>query len=152
MACIFLAAAPVCAQTPANDNFADAEAISGVSGSVAGSNIGATPEPGEKTILGFGTSSIWYVWTAPADGDYTFDTEGSTGGGPGGFMDTLLGVYTGDAVDNLTVVAENDDINYPTDPASRVTFTASAGTVYYIAVDSYGGVSGQYRAQLETCL
>ncbi len=48
---------------PANDNFADREVLSGLSGSVTGSNRGATMESGEPTY--HGNASAWYEWTAP---------------------------------------------------------------------------------------
>src|SRR5690349_10984004 len=58
---------------PANDNFANAQIISGCSGSVNGTNVGATKESGEPNHLsttndpnGGGTRSIWYQWQAPS--------------------------------------------------------------------------------------
>lgn len=60
---------------PANDNFANAQVITGASGSVTGSNIGATKEPGETNIQDTnGGASVWYQWTVPADGSYQIDT------------------------------------------------------------------------------
>ena len=49
-----LAALTASAQTnpPANDNFANAQVISGASGSVTGTNIGAGPEVGEPSTSG----------------------------------------------------------------------------------------------------
>jgi hypothetical protein len=119
---------------PANDNFANAQAISGCSGNVTGTNVGATEEHGEPShdpAGATGVGSVWYQWQAPSDSSVTITTIGSD-------YDTLLGVYTGTSVNNLTVIAKNDDIdtrggNYQ----SSVTFTASAGTVYKIAVDGY---------------
>ena len=81
-----------------------------------------------------GGHSIWFKWTAPTTGTKTFDTMGS------GF-DTVLGVYTGTAVNALTLVAGNDDIS-ASDLDSRVTFAVTAGVTYRIAVDGYGGASG----------
>src|SRR5205807_3106000 len=55
----------------------------------------------------------------------------------------LLGVYTGNSVNALTAIIKNDDIS--ADPhiiQSSVTFTATAGTVYKIAVDGWGGDVG----------
>src|SRR3974390_2438119 len=47
---------------PVNDNFANATAITGPSGSVSGSNVGATVEPGEPSLTGNpGGQSVWYV-------------------------------------------------------------------------------------------
>jgi Calx-beta domain/Domain of unknown function (DUF4214) len=127
---------------PPNDNFADAQSLSGSSGTVSGTNIFATRETGEPTFptgTGGGTS-VWYNWTAPASGQATFDTIGSN-------YDTILAVYTGTGVNALTHIVSNDDISPLTDPEprniqSRVTFTASQGTTYRIQVDGFDGNQG----------
>jgi len=60
---------------PANDNFANAQAISGATGSVTATNVGATVEAGEPTIQNVrGGASVWYRWTAPSNGTVRFDT------------------------------------------------------------------------------
>lgn len=129
---------------PANDNFASAQVINGCSGSVNGTNVGATHESGEINHLssttdpnGGGTRSIWYQWQAPSSGSVTLDTSGST-------FDTVLGVYTGTAVNFLNVIAQDDDVVNGTIRTSTVTFDAVAGTTYRIAVDGYnnGGAGG----------
>ncbi len=120
--------------TLGNDNFAQGQMISGSSGSVNGSTLGATKEPGEPDHVGnAGGSSIWYFWTAPSGNPVTLDTLGS------GF-DTLLAVYTGGSLETLTPIASNDDTT--SNAQSRVTFTPVAGTLYRIAVDGYNGASG----------
>jgi F5/8 type C domain len=53
----------------------------------------------------------------------------------------VLAVYTGTAVNALTVVGSNDDA---CGLGSRVSFTAAAGTEYRIAVDGYGNDSGSF--------
>ena len=65
----------------------------------------------------------------------TIDTAGSN-------FDTLLSVYTGSSVSALTSVASNDDDWAAGLTTSKVTFAVTAGTVYQIAVDGYGGASG----------
>ena len=61
----------------------------------------------------------------------TIDTVGSG-------SDTVLAVYTGASVGTLGVpVAQNNNIS-ATNKASRVTFTAVAGTTYRIAVAGRG--------------
>src|SRR6266568_4110133 len=122
---------------PANDAFASAQSISGSSGTVTGTNSGATKESGEPNHAGnAGGHSVWYRWVAPASTSVAIDTVGSS-------FDTLLAVYTGSSVSALTTVANNDDIstanhNYQ----SRLSFTPVAGATYQIAVDGYGGASG----------
>lgn len=119
-----------------NDNFANGQGISGTAGSANGVTTGATKEAREPNHGGnTGGKSIWYFWTSPSSGTVTLDTVGS------GF-DTLLGVYTGNAVGALSLIVGNDDIFGGSTVESQVSFTAVAGTVYRIAVDGYGGASG----------
>src|SRR5437763_12486217 len=84
-------ASPALAAPPDNDAFASAHAISGPSGSVTGSNVDATAEPGEPDHGNTGGASVWYAWTAPSSGAVTFTTAGSS-------FDTLLAAYTGSTV------------------------------------------------------
>jgi hypothetical protein len=127
---------------PPNDNFANAQGLSGSSGTANGTNIFATRETGEPTNppnTG-GGRSVWYNWTAPGTGQATFDTNGST-------YDTTLAIYTGSAVNALTVIASNDDISPLNDPPPRniqslVNFNATAGTTYRIQVDGFNGDQG----------
>jgi hypothetical protein len=123
---------------PANDNFAFAQTVTGSSGTASGNNTLATKEVGEPNHAGNpGGKSVWYAWTAPSSGTWTFDTVGSS-------FDTLLAVYTGSTVSNLTLVAANDDILARVVTNSRLAFVASAGTAYRIAVDGFstGSQSG----------
>ncbi|HEY0173815.1 MAG TPA: NF038122 family metalloprotease [Pyrinomonadaceae bacterium] len=126
---------------PSNDSFANAAVVAGASGSVQGNSTWATREAGEpSTQAGFtGDKSVWFAWTAPATGTATFDTEGS------GF-DTTLGVYTGNSVGMLTACSgcQNDDAHSAT-KSSRVSFDTTAGTVYYIDVDGWGGAFGAVK-------
>ena len=64
--------------TPANDSFANAQTVTGVTGTTAGTNTGASKETGEPNHGGnTGGRSIWYGWTAPSTGTATFQTCGS---------------------------------------------------------------------------
>jgi hypothetical protein len=120
---------------PPNDAFADALPLAGVTGSAGGSTLGATKEIGEPPHAGQGGgASVWYRWEAPATGPFTMRTAGSS-------FDTLLAVYRGGSLAGLSAVASNDDATGGV-LTSEVTFDASAGTVYRIAVDGYGGEAG----------
>jgi hypothetical protein len=119
---------------PSNDRFGSAQPIAGTSGSVSGNNVDAGMETGEPNHAGqLGGRSIWYRWVAPTNGAWAFDTHGST-------VDTLLAVYTGSSVSNLTLVATNDDSG--AEISSSVAFNAIAGQEYRIAVDAVGGEVG----------
>ena len=127
-----------------NDNFADRTSLSGTSVTATGSNVGATKEAGEPNHAGnVGGKSVWWTWTAPSSGTVTIDTLGSS-------FDTLLAVYTGTSVSALTAVAggSNDDSPAGGTITSKVTFAVTAGTTYQIAVDGYGGVSGNITLHL----
>lgn len=117
---------------PTNDNFDSAQPLSGPSGSVSGSNVGATAEPGEPANNG---RTVWYRWTAPRTGRFFFRTGGS------GF-DTVLGVYTGEQVTGLTLMALNDN-GEGEGAQSRLDLSAQFGTTYSVRVDGAGGAQGK---------
>jgi subtilisin family serine protease len=122
---------------PPNDDFAERIAIpqSSCLVTVTGSNLNGSEEPGEPIHAGQPDgSSVWWSWTAPFSGPVKFSTAGSS-------FDTLLAVYTGQTVTNLSPVAANDDAG-GWDLYSVVTFEAVAGPEYEIAVDGYASAEG----------
>jgi len=125
------------ARPAANDNFSAATDLAGNVIQATGNNQVATKESGEPNHAAnnVGGKSVWWKWTAPSAGTATINTRGST-------FDTILGIYTGTAVNSLTLVASNDDETYPNVITSRVQFTATGGTTYRIAVDGYNNGSG----------
>jgi hypothetical protein len=129
------------AQPPANDNFANAVVLTGSDITAGGTNALATKETGEPNHGGNpGGKSVWWNWTAPASGDVTVDTSGSN-------FATLLGVYTGISVNTLTPVTPNG-AREPKIANSAITFAATAGTIYRIAVDGLDGSSGNIQLSL----
>jgi hypothetical protein len=105
--------------------------LTGASGTVNGSTAGATKQAGEPNHNGgAGGASIWYTWTAGADGWIRFSTAGSS-------FDTVLAVYTGTPISALQEVASNDDAG--ASGQSAVDFPTTSGTTYYIAVDGFNG-------------
>src|SRR5688572_2322370 len=118
---------------PDNDNFATRIALVGTNVTTTGSNVGATLEPGELDPSFEGGRSVWWTWTAPANGAVTITTAGSN-------FDTMLAAYTGDTLSNLTLVTFSDD-REPTN-TSAITFNAVAGTVYQISVDGSISTAG----------
>jgi hypothetical protein len=119
---------------PANDDFGAATELTGDTGTVDSDNYYATLEPGEPEHGPYGSASVWYRWTAPSTGPATFELCDSD-------FDTLLAVYTGTSLDGLTRVAQ-DDNDCPGQYASRVSFAATAGQEYRIAVDGAYGERG----------
>ncbi|HET6967076.1 MAG TPA: PKD domain-containing protein, partial [Ornithinibacter sp.] len=117
---------------PANDDFAQATQITGSAGRASGLNIGATTETGEPlhdaTPQYPSHSSVWWRWTAPANGPVTFDPSQSEPVccGFGNNFTPNMAIYTGVSVGSLTPVQV-------TRTALAQTFTATAGTTYSIA-------------------
>jgi hypothetical protein len=112
--------------------------VGGVAAPTA-TNLIATKETGEPNHAGVaGGRSLWWRWTAPGNGTVTINTYDSLSWHPdnyGGPLDTVLAVYTGAALNALTMVAtNNDDVLFA--PNSSVTFNAVSGRTYYIAVDT----------------
>ncbi len=129
--------------SPANDNFADRIQLRGTHlANVTGSNLGATAEPGEPFHAdALGLKSVWWTWTAPAPGGLRLSTQGSA-------IDTVLAVYTGDSVTNLTLVAANDEepiFGYQ----SVVTCNVRSNVTYQFAVDGFEGDAGEIRLRLD---
>lgn len=134
-----LAAATAASAAPPNDDFANAQVLTGALPLTAtGTNVGATRESGEPTPPGTTPAghSIWFRWEATATEYVSVDTCGSE-------PRTILAVYTGSALGSLTEVASNRYSDAPDcrSGGSEVTFTAVAGTVYSISVDSDGALS-----------
>lgn len=129
-----------------NDDFDEAQMLSGFTASVPGTTRGATRQPGagepdhcvtatgpgQDCFAWIGDHSVWYSWTAPAPGPVTIDTCTAA-------IDSILAVYTGSALNALTRVVDDNNACLPGSFGSRVTFTAVAGTTYRIAVGDAGG-------------
>ena len=123
---------------PVNDDFAAALPLTGTMAAVTSCNIGATLESGEPAT-GSRTKSVWWTWTAPAAGPVVVDTIGSN-------FDTVLAVLTGTSVSALTQVGFDDASGGS--GASRLSFTAAAGTSYRLQVSGYNSAEGRIRLNL----
>jgi hypothetical protein len=130
------------AERPSNDLFNRAENLTsqGCDASSEGSNVGARAQAGEPAG---GGKSVWFSWKAPRNDTVVIDTHGSD-------FDTLLGVYRGGAVNNLSTVAANDDDPEAGDLTSEVTFEARRNVTYKIRVDGFAGHTGDYVLNI-TC-
>ena len=112
-----------------NDAFADAESLTGTFGSVSGTNVGTTKQPGEPEHNGAtGGASVWFKWTASSNGQATFDLTSSS-------FTSVLAAYTGPSVGSLTEVAS---------AAASVSFATTAGVAYHVAVDGENGETGEF--------
>jgi hypothetical protein len=135
-----LAAWPAAAAmaAPPNDNFASREVLGpgfpgGLPVDVEQSNLGAEKEAGESISPFAAGHSVWFEWEAEAN-------EWVTAGACGSDFPTLIGVYTGTEISNLTRVASGNAAEGPDRCGSEreFTFRAVSGTSYLIAVDGNG--------------
>jgi uncharacterized repeat protein (TIGR01451 family) len=128
------------AQIPVNDDFANATVLSGTNILTNGTTLNATAETNEPSHCGFAAShSIWYDWTAPANGSVLIDLTGSAPG-------TDVSVYVGKYLTTLSNIVSNADGN--SDQTGRCTFPAAAGVVYEVAVDVTNGLGGAVQLSL----
>lgn len=132
-------------EMPSNNNFAAAMPIALAAGAravVAATNKDATREAGEprhRSVLD--TTTVWFRMQALASGTVTVDTHGAQ-------IDTVIAVYTGSTLANLTRLRLDDNYdrtNRYTYRTSRVVFDAAAGTTYHVVVAGKRGAEGAYR-------
>jgi sugar lactone lactonase YvrE len=128
---------------PSNDFFANSITLSGTAFSVQGSNVGATAEPGEPNHGGLApVHSVWWTWTAPATDAVRLSTYGST-------FSTVLDLYTGNVISNLTDLGSDFDTIFTNNiSVSELDFMATAGTSYQICVDGVSSQTGSITLNL----
>ena len=123
-------------EIPPTDDFRSRPTLEAGQGVVQGNSAMAWEEPGEPVFPG-GGKTMWYEWVAPDDGIVTLAARGSA-------FDTLLGVFMGNVVSNLTLVAKDDDQGgfY----TSHLQFNAQQGLRYQIMLDGYDykGIGGEF--------
>lgn len=115
---------------PANDDFANAMALPTTTQSTTtGDNTEATAEGAEPFHAGlFPAQSVWYTFTPPASGSYTFDTcAPSTGGGK-------IAIYTGATLAVLN--PEASSFGGCPFAGAKTTLAATGGTTYRVVVDT----------------
>ena len=137
IASAILATAASALAAPANDNFADAIALTGDSGVQTGpSTVDATYEVGEPDLHGYVGPTVWFKWTCTHTGTLTVSTVGSLNAS-GEDWDAAVDVYDGGpALGGL------NSIQF-VDTGFQETFdqAVSAGTTYYIRMGWGGGGS-----------
>ena len=99
---------------PANDDFAQAALLEGVSGTFEGTSGGATLERSEW--FGEAAATTWYRWIAPSDGDWTFSSD----------RPKVVLVLEGDDISALRLVSQY--------PGNTATFSARGENAYRVAV------------------
>jgi hypothetical protein len=140
---ISLLVQPTSGVRPPNDDFANRILFPATGGNRTGTNVDGTKEAGEPNhAANIGGKSVWWTWTPIGTATVSISTAGSS-------FDTLLAVYTGTAVNGLTLVVANDD-DTGIGGTSRVTFDATAGQTYQIAVDGWDGESGNISLTIDT--
>ena len=117
---------------PANDDYALAADLDGESGTMSGSNQGATTEPAElmgnssptsSAATAGWTGSVWYRWTAPSTGDFRFSVNRTT---------QIVAAFVGDTVAATRMVS-----GVPAqggDAEEAIVFPATEGVEYRIGV------------------
>jgi hypothetical protein len=118
---------------PSNDGFASASTLvmNGDTIVVTANNNDATKETGEPNHAdNAGGKSVWFNFTPGATMYVRINVTQMS-------FDTLLAVYTGAGVNNLTFVGSNDDCSSGCGGASTVDLMLTAGQTYRIAVDGY---------------
>ena len=120
-----------------NDEFATPTSVNGLPAQFLRDTDDATEQSGEPTATDCGTigKTVWYRHLANANGSLTVLSAGSD-------FDTLIAVYTGNAVDGLTPVAGGCNDNASGTSQSQVALQTVAGTTYYIQVGGNDGDSG----------
>lgn len=89
-----------------------------------------------------GYRTVWYRFTAVANGWVSIETAGST-------YDTILSVYVGSCGSKVQIACNDDFVGF----SSRVNFPVSTGLTYYIeAADWQFGVSGDATLNLAAVL
>jgi uncharacterized repeat protein (TIGR01451 family) len=122
---------------PSNDDFANRITLSGNSAIASGNDQFATAENGEPAHSGWPSSSVWWSWTAPTNGQVVLAITNFTG-------NQVVAVYAGNSLNGLNVVASNAWYSTPL----TVQFAVSAGTAYQIAVAAAGGTYGPFDLRL----
>lgn len=129
-----------------SDNFGAATSITGSIDLLVPNGL-ATAEPLEPDHADAPPNhSLWAIWIAPSNGTYSITTSNSLNA-RNLWLDTVLAVYTGTALTNLSLVVSNDDVA-PFTLWSQVFFRAYAGEIFHVAVDIWGTNTGNINLHI----
>jgi len=126
------------------DDFANRYTLSGTSGAVEVNNASATLEAGEPSHYnGYGAYSLWFSFTAPANGQLTLSVDSLAEG----YTEEYISIYSGT---ELAALSKQDDW------FRSATLGMTANQTYQIAITSYFGyapsdlnISYQFTADAE---
>jgi hypothetical protein len=121
----------VAAAAPSNDDIGTPTAIT-LPSTTTQSTVEATTGPTDPTDCAAGGPTVWFSYTAEADGRLQVQTFGSD-------FDTVVVLGTPDGAGGMVVLDCNDDAG---SLQSAVRFDATAGTTYLVMVGSFGGGDG----------
>jgi len=120
-----------------NNNFTNRTPITVSGSTMTAKTTYATLETNELSHAGnTGGHSVWWSWTSPGAGIASINDTSSD-------FHTVLAVYTGDSLTNLTRVASSlGTTNANGGTTTKVSFKAYPGVRYAIALDGYNSASG----------
>ncbi len=128
---------------PSNDSFAARTAVGSASAVLSGDNRLATLESGEPPHgPNFaGNSSLWWSWTAPANGPVSITTTGTA-------TTIALDIYTGNSLIALNPIAT---MLSKSAAVETLNFNATAGTAYAFAVsaETAFATTGLFSVQIQ---
>lgn len=131
------------ATVPSNDNFPPLAKVPDPGAVIFGDNTFGSTQFGEPSHAGVTNmaNSVWWNWSPTNSGPVLVDTAGSS-------FDTVVAVYTGNVLTNLTLIAATNDVG--TIAQGFINFTAVASTTYRIAVASAStNTVGQIRLRVQ---
>ncbi|MEQ2006454.1 MAG: S8 family serine peptidase [Limisphaerales bacterium] len=131
------------ATVPSNDNFPPLAKVPDPGAVIFGDNTFGSTQFGEPSHAGVTNmaNSVWWNWSPTNSGPVLVDTAGSS-------FDTVVAVYTGNALTNLTLIAATNDVGIIAQ--GFINFTAVASTTYRIAVASAStNTVGQIRLRVQ---
>ncbi|MBI5773039.1 MAG: S8 family serine peptidase [Verrucomicrobia bacterium] len=135
---------------PSNNNFPPLAKVPDNGAVLYGDNTFATMEFGEPVHAGVSSvaNSVWWNFAPTNSKVVLVDTSGSS-------FDTVVAIYTGNSLTNLTLIAAANDVTVTNNgqttilPQGFVSFAAVAGTTYRLVVASASTNSvGQIRLRV----
>ena len=129
-----------------NDDFADAEPITGATDDIEFITAGATAEVGEQPSTYYDDEqfgpTVWFDWTCPSTGDYVFKVESTVDHADAAQPTFDLAIWQGTVLGSLTSVtrAWAGSLNTegrPRSAATSVGFEATNGQSYKIQVTNH---------------